>query len=348
MNDQNARSSGALKPGRAAGGLARAANLTATERSAAAKRAAAARWDAPPPLATVSGSPDRPLVIGDVEIECYVLEDGTRVISQTGMLTALGRSQRTNVKPSDDTSLPPILRAQALRAFISDRLIEEAQPIRFTRPGGGILNGYRAEVLPQVCEAWLAARADGVLTKSQAPIARAAEIIVRGLARVGIIALVDEATGYQDIRARDALAKILEAYVADELQPWVKTFDVDWYKEMFRLRDIPFDPSSVKRPPYFGHLTNNIVYKRLAPGVFDELKTQRAKDAKKKSAKMHQQLTSEIGHPKLREHIASVTTVMKLSDDWEDFTQKLDRVHPMVDATMPPPLWDEDDPGRGL
>ncbi len=334
--------------GRARGGEARAAKMSPAERKESAKRAAAARWEGPAPKQVISGSVDRPLMIGDVAIECYVLDDGTRVITQGGMNTALGRSSRTNVKPSDDIALPPILRAQALRPFISDTLIAEAQPVKFTRPGGGGANGYRAEVLPQVCEAWLAARAAGELTKSQEPIARAAELIVRGLARVGIIALVDEATGYQDVRARDALAKILEAYVADELQPWVKTFDVDFYKEMFRLRGLPFDPTSVKRPGYFGHLTNDVVYKRVAPGVFDEIKAQRAKDEKKRKGKFHQQLTLEVGHPKLREHIASVTTVMKLSDDWNDFTSKLDRVHPMLDANLPQPLWEEDELGRGL
>jgi hypothetical protein len=335
--------------GRAKGGKARAGKLSRDERSASAKRAAEARWSGPEPKKVVSGSQDRPLVIGSVEIECYVLEDGTRVISQGGMLTALGRSRRVSNKPGDDASLPPILRMQALRPFLSDEFIEEAQPVRFLLPNGRTANGYRAEVLPQLCEAWLAARADHALLPSQLGIAQAAEVIVRGLARVGIIALVDEATGYQDVRARDALAQILEAYVAAELQPWVKTFDVDYYKEMFRLRGLPFDPSSVKRPSYFGNLTNNVVYKRVAPGVFDEIKAQRAKDDKKRRARFHQQLTAEVGHPKLREHIASVTTVMKLSDTWPDFMNKLERVHPIVDASLPQPLWEDgDDDGTGL
>lgn len=334
--------------GRAKGGYARASKMTPEKRHEAAQRAAAARWADPNPRKAISGSVDRPLMIGDVAIECYVLEDGTRVITQGGLNTALGRSLRTNVKPSDDVSLPPILRAQALRPFISDQLLKDAQPIRFITPTNGRANGYRAEVLPQLCEAWLAARSEDALTKSQEPIARAAEIIVRGLARVGIIALVDEATGYQDVRARDALAKILEAYVASELQPWVKTFDVDFYKEMFRLRGLPFDPTSVAKPAYFGHLTNDVVYKRVAPGVLDEIKAQRAKDEKKRKARFHQQLTSEVGHPKLREHIASVTTVMKLSEDWTDFKGKLDRVHPVIDTSMPQPLWEGDELERGL
>ncbi|AAT90058.1 hypothetical protein ATY41_02660 [Leifsonia xyli subsp. xyli] len=331
--------------GRAKGGAARAAKMTPEERSEAASRAASARWSEPEPKKVISGSSDRPLMIGDVAIECYVLEDGTRVLTQSAVLTALGRSQRVNVKPGDDVTLPPILRAAALRPYISDSLTHDAQPIRFITSGGLRANGYRAEVLPQLCEAWLAARADGALAPNQAAIARAAEIIVRGLARIGIIALVDEATGYQDVRSRDALAKILEAYVADELQPWVKTFDVDFYKEMFRLRGLPFDPDSVSKPGYFGHLTNNVVYKRVAPWVFEEIKTQRAKDEKKRKAKFHQQLTQEVGHPKLREHIASVTTVMKLSDDWADFEQKLDRVHPIVDPNLPDPLFDNNGSG---
>lgn len=333
------------KSGRAEGGLARARKMSPAQRSESAKKAAAARWDEP--RRVISGSQDRPLVIGDVHIECYVLEDGTRVVTQGGLLTALGRSRRVNTKPSDDSSLPPILRAQALSRHITPELLDLATPVRFITPSGSRASGYRAEVLPLVCEAWLAAQDAGDLTRSQMPIARAAGIIVRGLARVGIIALVDEATGYQDVRARDALAKILEAWVADELQPWVKTFDVEFYKQMFRLRRLPFDPSSVKRPPYFGHLTNDVVYERVAPGVLAEIKEQRAKDEKKRRAKFHQQLTSELGHPKLREHIASVTAVMKLSDDWSDFTEKLDRVHPKFGVT--PPMWrDGDDLEYGL
>lgn len=320
-------------------------------RSDIARKAATARWQRQhkEPIKVVSGSIDNPLIIGDVAIECYVLEDGERVITQGSMLEALGRSRRPKVTPGDDPSLPPILQMKAIRPFLTEKTIENAQPIRFINKAGSIASGYRAELLPDVCEAWLAARAAGVLTPRQRPTAEAAEIIVRGLARVGIIALVDEATGYQETRARDALAKILEGFVAEELQPWVKTFGIDYYKEMFRLRDVPFDPQSVKRPPYFGHLTNDIVYKRLAPGVFEAIKDERRRDAKKKRAKMHQQLTTEVGHPRLQQHIASVTAVMKLSDDWEGFKVNLDKVHPIIDMSMPPTLWDsEQDTGKGL
>lgn len=324
------------------GGIARAAALTKEQRTAVARKAANARWSAEAPLKIISGSPDRPIKIGDVEIECYVLENGERVITQGGVLTALGRSKRINTKPDDDLDLPPVLRVKALRPFIDEKTIELAKPLVFTTPSNLKANGYKAELLPILCEAWLSARAAGALQANQKSIAQAAEIIVRGLAKVGIIALVDEATGYQETRARDALAKILEAYVADELQPWVKTFDVGFYKEMFRLRDVPFDPDSVKRPGYFGHLTNDIVYKRIAPGVLDEIKAQKVADSKKKHAKFHQHFTTDVGHPKLREHIVSVKTIMQLSKDWGDFKDKLDQIHPRFPSTIQETLWDEE------
>ncbi|WP_206519932.1 MULTISPECIES: P63C domain-containing protein [unclassified Mesorhizobium] len=84
--------------------------------------------------------------------------------------------------------------------------------------------------------------------------------------------MVDEATRYQRDRAKDALAKLLEAWVAKELQIWVQTFPSEFYEHMFRLRGLDFALDSVKRPQYFGHLTNDIVYKRLEAGVLKDLK----------------------------------------------------------------------------
>ncbi|GAA4066283.1 P63C domain-containing protein [Agromyces indicus] len=325
--------------GKAAGGIARAAVLTPEERSEIARRASAARWANKGEIRDVlAGSPDTPLVIGDVEIECYVLDDDTRVITQASMLHAIGRSRRIPGAEGSDESLPPILRAKSIRRFIPDDVVELAQPVSFRLPSGVRANGYRADLLPTICEIYLAARSENALPPNQRHIAAQAELLVRALAHVGIIALVDEATGYQEIRTKDALSRILEAFVAKELQPWVKTFPPEYYREMFRLRGIEYDPMSVQRPQYFGTLTNDIVYDRLAPGVRDELKASQKK-AEGKSGKLFQHLTTSVGYPKLREHLGSVVTLMKLSTDWNDFKAKLDLIHPSYKKNMPSPLW---------
>src|SRR5438309_7012388 len=82
------------KLGAAKGGLARAKALTPDQRRAIAVGAIEARWKKAGKPETVAqathGSPDSPLRIGEVEIPCFVLEDGRRVLAQRGMITALG------------------------------------------------------------------------------------------------------------------------------------------------------------------------------------------------------------------------------------------------------------------
>jgi hypothetical protein len=208
------------------------------------------------------------------------------------------------------------------------------QPIKFFLPGGGrTAYGYEATVLADICDLILAARKQGnVLLPNQTHYADQCEILVRGFARVGIIALVDEATGFQRDRAKDALARILEAFIAKELRPWLPTFPPDFYQEMFRLRGMDYSNDTVQRPRYFGLLTNDIVYDRLAPGVLEELKRVNPKDEVGRRKHRHfQWLTSNRGYPKLREHLGAVVATMRLSGDWHDFMAKLDKYYPRQD-----------------
>jgi hypothetical protein len=153
--------------------------------------------------------------------------------------------------------------------------------------------------------------------------------LIRGFARVGIIALVDEATGFQRDRAKDALTRILEAFIAKELRPWLRTFPDEFYQELYRLKGKEFPKDTSYRPRYIGLWTNDIVYNRLAPNVLEQLKVvnPRQEDGRRKH-KFFQWLTSNVGYPKLREHLGSVVAIMKLSSDWRDFQAKLDRLHP--------------------
>lgn len=336
--------------GKARGGVARMEGTTAKERKALAKRAAAARWADVPQA--ICGSPDRPLRIGDHELQCYVLEDGTRVLSQAEFLEALGRHRKANVRrEGGEEPLPAILQGKAINPFITKEIVEKSRPIKFRTPNNALASGYRADLLPIVCEVYLKARDADVLPPNQQHVAKQADILMRGLAHVGIIALVDEATGYQEFRARDALSRILEAFVAKELQPWVKTFPDEYYEQLFRLRGLDYRNDSVKRPQYFGTLTNDIVYKRLAPGVLDELKKVIPRnDSGRPKATLSQALTRNIGYPKLREHLGAVVAYMSISKSYPDFIQKLDRFRPRFGEqyVLPFDYEPEKDDGRGL
>ena len=212
-----------------------------------------------PPHKVIAGTPDTPLVIGDVEIPCYVLEDETRVLSQRGFLSGIGRAatRSSRVKNGGD-ELPDFLAAKNLLRFVEPAITVATNPVLFQPPGGGRpALGYRATLLPQVCEVYLAAREAGVLYASQLHIAERAEKLVRGLAAVGIIALVDEATGYQQVREKRALAAFLDRYLTDEMRAWTRTFPHEFYKEIYRLRG--WGDVTNGKPAVIGRDTNEII-----------------------------------------------------------------------------------------
>jgi hypothetical protein len=266
------------------------------------------------------------LKIGDIHIPVAVLDNGKRVISETGLTRAMlgtrsGASRKIKYASVEaGTPIPLFLASSNLKPFVSQDLLEgPLVPVEY-QDRKRIVKGYEATLLPIICDIWLKAREKGLLKPRQLDKALKAEILMRGLAHVGVIALVDEATGYQYDRERDALYKILEAYIAKELLPWTKRFPNEFYKELFRLRGWQYNPISIKRPILVGKLTNQLVYKQLPPGVLDELKQKNPKDEKgHRKHRHHQFLTEDIGNPHLERHIASVTTLMRAAPNWSIF-----------------------------
>lgn len=330
------------KLGASKGGIARAQKLTPEERSEIARNAVETRWEKSGinrvnlPKATHEG----PLKIGDMILNSAVLEDGTRVLSRTTFLKAIGRKGKAKGGRDydDEFKVPVFLSAKNLIPFISTELRENSMPILFKSKNGTQSIGYRAELLPQVCGVFLDAdEAPDVITASQRHIVNRCKILIRGFATVGIIALIDEATGYQEVRDRLALQKILDKYLTDEWAKWTKTFPDDYYKELFRLKSIPYPPipSSTKKPSYVGHWTNDIIYSRLAPGVLAELKKKNPRlPSGNRSRKYFQYLTSDYGHPELKELLSNVIFLMKGYLNWEDFKGGLDRAKPKYGKTL--------------
>lgn len=320
--------------GRAIGGKARMAKLTPEQRKEGASKAAKAKQElAKLPKITHEGE----IKFGDIRLPCYITEDGKRVLSGRALGLALHLvDDIPGVKAAGDR-VDRLLSHRTLSPLIlKDSPVAQFEPIKCRYSGNPKpINGYRAEVLADICEGMLEARKLGVLsTDRHHTIAQQCEVLLRGFARIGIIALVDEATGYQKDRAKDALAKVLEAFVAKELQPWVKTFPAEYYEQLFRLYGYPFPPESNPqwRPQFFGKITNEVVYNRLAPDLLPELKKAASKQERK--ARLHQLLTQDIGHPKLQQHLASIVTLLKLARNPQDFRDLVDRIHPRFGDTM--------------
>lgn len=287
---------------------------------------------------TIAGAPHNPIKIGDTEIECYVLDDETRVLTQATFLEAMGRHRKANVRnEGGEERLPAILQGKMINPFIPSELIEKSQPVQFQLPTGGTASGYRAEILPMVCEVFLKARDEGVLPKNQRHIAAKAEILVRALAQVGIIALVDEATGYQFDRSHEALRILLSKYIAEGLRRWLPTFPDSFFAELDRLYDNR-PTNSRSRPQYYGHFINRYVYDPIENGyVKRELNKLNITDEGKRKAKFHQWLTEE-GRNILIHQIGRVQGLMEMCTDIEHFKTAAQK---QKTVSIAPYLFDE-------
>jgi P63C domain len=290
-------------------------------------------------------SHDGELKIGDRVIPCAVLEDGTRVLSTRGVSRALG-SSRTGTPDSTEIgapNIPPFLASKSIRSFISNNLMARLNsPIPYwPSHGGRPASGYEASLLPQICEAILDADKAGALRANQKHFAEMANLLIRGLAHVGIVALIDEATGYQEVRDRMALQAILDAYLRKELAAWAKRFPDEFYQQMFRLRGWQWQGMSVNRPQIVGKYTNDIVYERLAPGILEELQERNPKPPRgERPAKHHQWLTEDVGHPALAQHLHAVIGFMRASAKWDQFYRLLQRAFPKKGQNLELPLED--------
>jgi hypothetical protein len=217
--------------------------------------------------------------------------------------------------------LPAFLAAASLKPFISDDLaVRLISPLQY-RPkhGGRTASGYEATLLPIICEVLLDAAKAGALKSNQMHLAEMADVLIRGFARVGVIALVDEATGYQEERARDELARILEAYVIEEYRSWTKTFPDEFFRQIYRIHGWPYKPGNAKRTPFIGKLINKYIYEPLPPGVLDELRRLNpVTETGWRKRKHFQYLTADTGNEHLDRQITSVITLMRVSDDKDE------------------------------
>jgi P63C domain len=324
MSDEATISSYAAK-----GGKARASVLSADERKQIARGAARARWgdnsDAEQPDNSIvlipaeqAPVPSHPhsmfrgsLDIGDLKVECHVLSDLRRVLTQREVVRLIsGGRVSGNLQPYIDAN--PLI----------NNNFRAGATIQFKIPGNPTLaTGYEAVLLIEICEKYLDARDKKLLKTSQLKLAKQSEIILRACARVGIIALIDEATGFQEFRAKKSLQLKLQAFIAEEMQEWARMFPEEFWFELARMEGIHYSPRS--RPLRWGKYVMAFVYDSIDADVGKVL---REKNPNPHFMQNHHQWLKDFGRQKVNDHLQRVIAIMKLCDNMVDFKKKFARV----------------------
>ncbi len=317
------------------GGVARAEKLSAEERKEIARRAAEARWQriGDPnelPAATHKGA----LQLGDVMVDAYRLSDGRRFISKGAMARAL------NLKSEGGNAFIRSMTRKGIRTAISEELwqkIENPQSFKLTGGDSGsqviIVDGYEGIQLIEVCIAITEADKYGLLAPSQKFLAIQSEIIIRSAAKLGIIALIDEAVGFAD-KGIDEYRKLFNEFVRSEFSQYEQEFPDKFPDMLYKLYGIKrFDPSSSKHPRFFAKFIRKYVYHPLANsnGAILELLDEKnpvvyANGGRK--YKLFQFLSDVVGKNALRAHLWQVIGIGNAASSIKHFERSFYRAFP--------------------
>lgn len=322
------------------GGEARMGKLSKAEKSELAKKGARARWSKAGMIVagenesyqaikfeeTHNQISDLPIArwpgilqIGGVEVPCYVLHDGRRVITRTAATAVL-----TDGKGGGN--LESYLVVEGLKGYVSEGFRD--QMIEFNVPGTSAPNtrtrGISAETFVEICQAYVAAFEGGALqTERQKAIAIKAAMFLAACAKVGLIAMIDEATGYQYERPVDALQFKLRLFLAEEMRKWEKTFPDQLWEQFGRLTK--WKGSIHSRPKYWGQLVMQLIYEYLDPDVAQWLRDNAPRPMHGKN--YHQWLNDQYGLKKLIEHIWKVVGIASTCADLSELKHKMEELY---------------------
>ena len=323
------------------GGAARMQKLTRAERQSLASQAAKARWKkVKDQSVTEEASISEPraealpearypgvLNLAGVDIPVYVLSNGQRVIARIAAIKVLTDSK------TRQADLESYLRVEGLKPFLDIESVR-ARMVTFRQKEVEMLNqavmGLPSDLFIEICQAYVSAHSasmnpeSGVtLTDRQKEIAIKAGMFLAACAKVGLDALIDEATGYQYLRPEDALAIKLKLYLQEEMRKWEPTFPDQLWEQFGRLTN--WKGRLHQRPKYWGKLVMKLIYEYLDPEVAQWLKENAPKP--QKGQNYHQWLTSQYGLRKLIEHIWKVVGIASTCTDIEELKQRMEELY---------------------
>jgi hypothetical protein len=263
-------------------------------------------------------------MFGDMEVECHVLSDFRRVFTQREVVRVL----------SDGRESGNLQRYVQRNPLFEDGFLE-SRSFKF-RIGPGIeAVGYQAEQLIDICDHYIEAKNQNLLKPSQLKLAEQAEIIMRACAKTGIIALIDEATGFQKVRAQHALQVKLQAFIAEEMQDWARMFPQEFWFELARLEGVRYSPRH--RPLRWGRYIMMFVYDAVDEDVGKEL---RDRNPNPRFLSNHHQWLKQHGREKVNNQIQRVITIMKLCNNMDEFRDKFSQVFKRAPTKVPfDDLW---------
>ena len=267
--------------------------------------------------------------IGDLTVPCAVMEDGRRVIIQREIVGILTGNKKGG--------LDRYLMASNLQNFVPTKFKGKSldQSTNKILYGGKEAQAFEATDLIDFCEMYLKARDAKVLLPSQLHLAQQSEIIVRSFAKIGIIAIIDEVTGYK--KAQNEYQNLLKTFVQEEIRKYVKLFPESWFKQVYRLYGWNWESYKIEgknHPQKVGWVINRVIYEKLPAGylIKKELRKLNPKNGNNNSQHRDPQHLTDDGRETVSLIIGKTEMIM---EDFADQGLSMAQAIAKIDDRMP-------------
>ncbi len=249
---------------------------------------------------------------GDVEIPCHVLPDGTDLITSRGILRTFAGGKEGDLGRFV-ARIPGVSSGFSLVASTRFRLATN----------NAVAEGYPAGVLLDICNLYVRALAAGTLHPKQVPLAVRAAVIATACGKVGITALVWEATGYDKVKAANALQDRLALVLREQAADWAVLFTPAFFSELARLFRLELRGDG-RRPMVFAAFIAEFFYGWLGADVYQAIKAKnpRREELDFEREHKHHQFLTEPARAQFDRHQRDVLLLMRASTDIADFRMR--------------------------
>jgi P63C domain len=276
-------------------------------------------------MKVIYGSPSQLLKINSVDLECYILNDNSRILGKNKLEKALGLDSKS------ENSLFDFISNIARFSSVSEEIMLVLQtPISFQifleDETEKTLLGFNSSVLIALCNCIVKAKIAGFLAVNQLKTAKVAEKVLKGLENKLLHNLIDEASGFTFFKenAKEQFKNYFLKINNDHAFEWVVTFTDSFYEDLFVFmesswEDLRYNPSKMADFMY------SLIFLRIDDKILDDLRTTKPK----RSYVNKNGILLNREHPKLQQYNQSLQSFLVESQfERSEFMQLLIKNYP--------------------
>ncbi len=252
-------------------------------------------------------------------------DDRTHLFSERSLANAFGFKGSATYwekRKAGAAVLPSYLSNSLLKDYITADLVDKlAAAVSYLSTSKIVATGVEATALPLICDVFVRAGNANPSNDALRIAGERAYKIILAFSQFGVLKYVEQITGYRYTDEGTIITNELKEWgVSPTILDWQREFQIDFYRNIYRLKNWPFNPNTVKRTQVIGTYTNQYVYNYLPNDVFKWIKENTPKSKSGNYTKrLFQSLDEKRGKELLRNQLVAVTTMLKLARSWQEF-----------------------------